>query len=47
MGKTRKRAAFWPLKYYAGLTRKQKLQRKKEIDKYNFINNYKVKYLKY
>jgi hypothetical protein len=38
MGKTRKRAAFWPPKYYAGLTRKQKLQRKKEIDKFKKIN---------
>jgi hypothetical protein len=27
-------ASFWPTKYYKGLTRKQKLERKKEIKKY-------------
>ena len=38
MGKTRKRGAFWPPKYFAGLTRKQKLQRKREINKFKKIN---------
>ena len=38
-GKTRKHKlkkdmAFWPPKYYSGLTRKQKLDRKKEIQKF-------------
>ena len=29
---------FWPPKYYAGLTYKQKLERKKEIDKYGSMD---------
>uniref|UniRef100_A0A6C0DQC6 DUF5824 domain-containing protein n=1 Tax=viral metagenome TaxID=1070528 RepID=A0A6C0DQC6_9ZZZZ len=33
MKKTRK-LKFWPEKYYRGLTRKQKLKRKKEIEKF-------------
>ena len=32
--KTRKLKNFWPRKYYAGLTRKEKEERKKEIEKY-------------
>lgn len=36
MGQTRK--AFHPLKYYKGLTRKQKSLRKKEIEKHTKIN---------
>ena len=31
-------ATFKPTKYYKGLTRKQKIQRKKEIDKYGNLN---------
>ena len=35
MGKTlKKNRLFWPPKYYRGLTYKQKLQRKKEIEKF-------------
>ncbi len=35
MGKTlKKNLRFWPPKYYAGLTLKQKLQRKKEIERF-------------
>jgi hypothetical protein len=37
MGKTRKlkkERPFWPPKYYRGLTHKQKIDRKKEIEKY-------------
>lgn len=32
--KQKKDMSFWPLKYYSGLTRKQKLERKKEILKF-------------
>jgi len=32
--KTRKQKAFWPRKYYSGLTLKEKRERKKEIEKY-------------
>jgi hypothetical protein len=32
--KTRKQKAFWPRKYYSGLTLKEKSQRKQEIKKY-------------
>ena len=31
-------ATFKPTKYYKGLTRKQKIERKKEIDKYGNLN---------
>ncbi len=35
MGKTlKKNLRFWPPKYYAGLTLKQKIQRKKEIQRF-------------
>ena len=37
MAKTRKLKKdreFWPPRYYAGLTKKQKIERKKEIEKY-------------
>lgn len=37
MGKTRKNR-FLPYKYYAGLTRKQKIERKKEIEKYGAMS---------
>jgi hypothetical protein len=32
--KLKKERPFWPPKYYRGLTRKQKLQRKKEIERF-------------
>lgn len=32
--KLKKNIAFWPHKYYAGLTKKQKLERRAEIQKY-------------
>ena len=38
MGKSRtlkKDRPFWPIKYYRGLTKTQKLQRKKEIQKFS------------
>jgi hypothetical protein len=37
MSKTtlKRNKAFWPPKYYRGLTRKQKLQRKKEIQRFS------------
>ena len=41
MGKSRtlkKDRSFWPIKYYRGLTKKQKLQRKKEIQKFSKKN---------
>jgi len=41
MGKTRKLKKdrpFWPPKYYVGLTRKQKIQRKKEIQKHGKLH---------
>ncbi len=34
MRKTLKKDKLWPLKYYRGLTRKQALERKKEIQKF-------------
>lgn len=34
----KKNLEFWPPRYYAGLTRKQKLQRKKEIEKYGKLH---------
>ena len=34
----KKNLEFWPPRYYAGLTRKQKLQRKREIQKFGKIN---------
>lgn len=35
MGKTRRnKTQFWPPKYYRGLTLKQKIQRKKEIERF-------------
>lgn len=34
MKKTLKKDKLWPLKYYRGLTRKQALERKKEIQKF-------------
>ena len=39
MGKTLKRnKRFWPPKYYRGLTLKQKIQRKKEIERFGAKN---------
>jgi hypothetical protein len=35
MGKTLKKNKLWPPKYYRGLTRKQALERKKEIQKFS------------
>lgn len=34
----KRRMRFWPRKYYAGLTYKQKLERKKEIEKYGSMD---------
>ena len=33
--KTRKAKPFWPRRYYSGLTKKQKLERKKEIQRFS------------
>jgi len=35
----KKKNKFWPHKYYRGLTKKQALERKKEIKKYGAINS--------
>jgi hypothetical protein len=32
--KTRKNRPFWPPRYYAGLTKKQKIERRKEIERF-------------
>jgi len=32
--KTRKNKRFWPPRYYAGLTKKQKIERRKEIERF-------------
>lgn len=36
--KLKKDREFWPPRYYAGLTRKQKIQRKKEIEKFGKLH---------
>jgi hypothetical protein len=37
--RSKKKNPFLPRKYYAGLTRKQKIERKKEIEKYGAMNH--------
>lgn len=35
----KKKNILWPHKYYSGLTKKQALERKKEINKFGKMNN--------